>query len=110
MGEGVESRYGEIKGDGSAKPGCREPYIALSLARRVERSSHFSSPDGVGARESYSSETVPIAMVKVKSRTTWPDDVTAKKNDYSRTWSPKYLVPRKGVENEAEGRVIGRSL
>lgn len=45
------------------------PDIGLGFAKRVKRSPDSGSPDGAGAREIYSSESVPTAETVMKSLT-----------------------------------------
>lgn len=50
-----------------------------------------------------SRDNVPIAVIKVTSRTSWQEDVTAESNECARARFPKCLaVHLKRVGNEAE--------
>lgn len=60
----------KAKDGGSTKAGCREPDVALLSARRVECSSYSSSPGETGARETYSSENIPVAITELSRPTT----------------------------------------
>lgn len=78
MRTGDESLYGQVRSDGSTKAEWREPDTGLSSARRVERSSEFDIPSGIGACETYSSENILTAVIELTSPTMWQKVATEK--------------------------------
>lgn len=86
----VISRFESIEDDQRTEPGCRKPNIGTSFAWRVENSSDFNSPDAIGAREIYSSESVSAAVIAVPRLTKRREEGTSKRNKYSRTRFSRY--------------------
>lgn len=85
------------------KAGCREQDTGFTLTRRVQSSSSSDSSGGIGARETYSRQNVPIAVIDVTSPTTCQRDFTAERNKCARTGCLKYFfMHRKGVRHEAQ--------
>lgn len=85
--------------------------MALSFAKRVERSLDSESPFGLRVRETDRSENARIAIIEVTSSTKWEEDVTARCNKFAGTGFPKYVVvPQKQVGAKAEERVAAWSL
>lgn len=62
----------------------------------------------MATRENYSSGSVLIAMIEETSATMRQEDVTAKENDYARTWFSEYAaIHRKGGKRNERGRYTG---
>lgn len=75
-----ESRYEKVVDDESTIAGCREPHIGFSSVRPVDGSLDSDSPDRTVASETYSTENVSIAVIEMKSSTTWQEHISAKQN------------------------------
>lgn len=70
-----------MKGDKSTKAGYHEPYTVLSPAKRVQSPPNSDSPDGLGACEIYSLESVPASVMATTSPTTWQSGFTPERNE-----------------------------
>lgn len=85
--------------------------MAVSLARKAEKSSDSSSLRRVHGRVTYSKKNVLVPVAELTSPLTLQKDLTTKWNIYARTGLPKYvIVHRERVNNEAEDCVVVGSL
>lgn len=69
-GKKFERRYERVESDENMEAVCRKQDVGLSFTRKIESSSNSSSPNGIGARDPYSSENAQIAVIKRTSLTT----------------------------------------
>lgn len=74
--KGGDIRYAEVRGERGTTARCRERDAALGFARRVESSLGSNGPSGVSARETYSTEIVPITVTERTSPTTLQENIT----------------------------------
>lgn len=59
--------YGELRGDGSERSGCREPDFDVSFARRTESSLDSASSRRVQGRVIYSEKNFSVAVIELTS-------------------------------------------
>lgn len=64
-----KAEYEKVEGDRTTKAACCEQNDALSFVRRVESLSNSESPNGTGARKTYTSANVPNAVIQITSPT-----------------------------------------
>lgn len=110
VGGGTYLPYGELKGGGSRRIGCRESDSTVSLARTAESSSHAANLRRVLGLATPSDKNVSAAVFEVTSSRTWQEGLSMC-NEYARTsFSEDVIVHRGGIENEADGCVMVGSL
>lgn len=110
-GKKGETRYKKVEGNGSTRARCHEPETCLSIARSVDCSSNSDSTGDISARETYSRDTISIAVIDLASSTTWQEDVTAVWDEYAKTGGSEYVIAhRKGMGIKAENCITVGSV
>lgn len=110
VGGKVDLPYGEVRGAKSKRNGCREPYTAVSIARRAQSSSGSGGLCRVHGRVTYIEKNVRVTVMEVTGSLIWQKDVATEWNDYARAGFSNDVTVLYGGGNEAGGSIIMLSL